>query len=86
MLITPMPRRKETGLSGFRMMEKIIHGIKEYSTDNLPTRGVIADVKTELLWTTKVIPAPASIARYPASQVKGNGKSKKNRGRTLSLG
>ena len=77
MLITPMPRRKETGLSGFRMMEKIKHGDKEYSIDNLPTRGVIADVKTELLWTMKVIPAPASIARYPASQVKGNGKSEK---------
>lgn len=66
-------------------MEKIKHRDKEYSTDNLPTRGVIADVKTELLWTTKVIPAPASMARYPASQVKGNGKSRKHRGRTLSL-
>lgn len=58
------------------MMEKIKHGDKKHSTYNLPTRGVIADVKTELLWTMKVIPAPASIARYPASQVKGNGKSK----------
>lgn len=77
MLITPMPRRKETALNDCRMLKKKIKsGDRNYNIDNLPTRGVIADVKTELLWTTKVMPAPASIARYPASQVKGKGKSK----------
>ncbi len=40
-----------------------------------PTRGVIAEVKTELLWTIKVIPAPTTIAMYPVSHANGNGKS-----------
>lgn len=31
----------------------------------IPTRGVIADVKMELLWTKKVQIAPVMIARYP---------------------
>lgn len=49
MLITPMPRRKGTGLSGFRGREKIKHGDRQHRAVSLPTRGVIADVKTELL-------------------------------------
>lgn len=46
-----------------------------YATKALPTRGVIADVKTELLWTINVIPAPTKIAMYPVTQAKGKGKS-----------
>lgn len=42
---------------------------------DLPTRGVIAEVKTELLCTMKVIPAPTMIAMYPVTQPKGKGKS-----------
>lgn len=38
-------------------------------------RGVMAEVKTELLWMMKVIPAPISMARYPDSQPRGYGKS-----------
>uniref|UniRef100_A0AAY4AS87 Uncharacterized protein n=1 Tax=Denticeps clupeoides TaxID=299321 RepID=A0AAY4AS87_9TELE len=35
----------------------------------------MAEVKTELLWTTKVMPAPTMMAMYPVTQPKGNGKS-----------
>lgn len=31
----------------------------------MPTRGVIAEVKMELLWTRKVHKAPARMAIYP---------------------
>lgn len=41
----------------------------------LPMRGVMAEVKTELLCTKKVMPAPTTRARQPASQVNGKGKS-----------
>lgn len=44
-------------------------------THDSPIKGVMAEVKTELLCTTKVIPAPTRIAKYPASQPKGLGKS-----------
>lgn len=40
-----------------------------------PTSGVIAEVKTELLCTMKVIPAPTKMAMYPVTQPNGNGKS-----------
>lgn len=40
-----------------------------------PTRGVMAEVKTELLWTTNVTPAPTTIAMYPASHSNGYGRS-----------
>lgn len=35
----------------------------------------MAEVKTELLWTMKVIPAPTMMAMYPVTQLKGKGKS-----------
>lgn len=35
----------------------------------------MAEVKTELLWTTKVIPAPTTMAKYPVSQLNGCGRS-----------
>uniref|UniRef100_A0A4W6C523 Uncharacterized protein n=1 Tax=Lates calcarifer TaxID=8187 RepID=A0A4W6C523_LATCA len=40
-----------------------------------PTRGVMAEVKTELLWTTNVTPAPTNMAMYPASHANGYGRS-----------
>lgn len=40
-----------------------------------PIRGVMAEVKTELLCTTKVIPAPTTMAKYPVSQLSGCGRS-----------
>lgn len=49
-------------------------------THDSPIKGVMAEVKTELLCTTKVIPAPTRIAKYPASQPKGLGKSEWRRG------
>lgn len=35
----------------------------------------MAEVKTELLCTTKVIPAPTTMAKYPVSQLSGCGRS-----------
>lgn len=37
----------------------------------------MAEVKTELLCTIKVIPAPTRIARYPVTHANGKGKSAK---------
>ena len=34
----------------------------------IPTKGVKAEVKTELLWTSMVIPAPTQIAIYPVKK------------------
>lgn len=39
----------------------------------------MAEVKTELLCTMKVIPAPTKIAMYPVTQPKGKGKSTNTR-------
>lgn len=35
----------------------------------------MAEVKTELLWTTNVTPAPTNMATYPASHSNGEGRS-----------
>lgn len=48
-------------------------------------RGVMAEVKTELLWMMKVIPAPISMARYPDSQPRGYGKSVEGNQETRTL-
>ena len=40
-----------------------------------PTRGVMADVKTELLCTMKVMPAPTMMAKTPVNCLKGPGRS-----------
>lgn len=40
-----------------------------------PIRGVMAEVKTELLWTTNVTPAPTNMAMYPDSHPHGYGRS-----------
>lgn len=45
------------------------------SIDNSPTRGVMAEVNTELLWTTNVTPAPTTMAMYPVSHPNGYGRS-----------
>lgn len=45
------------------------------SSDNSPTSGVMAEVKTELLWTTNVTPAPTNMAMYPVSHPNGEGRS-----------
>lgn len=53
------------------------------SVNHSPTRGVIAEVNTELLWTRKVTPAPTSMAVYPASHPKGYGRSAKRTEKTV---
>lgn len=45
------------------------------SINHSPTRGVMAEVNTELLWTTNVTPAPTSMAMYPDSHPNGYGRS-----------
>lgn len=35
----------------------------------------MAEVKTELLWTTNVTPAPTTMTMYPVSQPNGYGRS-----------
>lgn len=49
--------------------------LTDVKADNSPTRGVMAEVKTELLWTTNVTPAPTTMAMYPVSQPNGYGRS-----------
>lgn len=44
---------------------------KSKNIHHSPIRGVMAEVKTELLCTTNVTPAPTNMAMYPASHPNG---------------
>lgn len=45
----------------------------------------MAEVNTELLWTTNVTPAPTNMAMYPASHPNGYGRSVVIQKRTESM-